>query len=105
VHLHVGWRVPGKEVQPDTLHPLQMWGHPLGISRISETNMAIRNERCEDNTTKVIHTKRGWGCGGGTVAMRSEREQRKIALYSAFGKSLCNWATVRRFGCQYRSCR
>jgi hypothetical protein len=25
--------------------------------------------------------------------------------YSAFGKSLCTYATVRRFGCQYRSCR
>jgi hypothetical protein len=26
-------------------------------------------------------------------------------LYSAFGKSLCTQAMVRRFGCQYRSCR
>jgi peptide methionine sulfoxide reductase MsrA len=29
----------------------------------------------------------------------------ETALYSAFGKSLCTSATVRRFGCQYRSCR
>jgi hypothetical protein len=28
-----------------------------------------------------------------------------LAIYSAFGKSLCTQATVRTFGCQYRSCR
>jgi hypothetical protein len=25
--------------------------------------------------------------------------------YSTFGKSLCTYATIRRFGCQYCSCR
>jgi hypothetical protein len=32
-----------------------------------------------------------------------ENEPSSLIMYSAFGKSLCTWATIRRFGCQYRS--
>jgi hypothetical protein len=40
---------------------------------------------------------------GSTTTARDEACRSEI-MYSAFGKSLCTLATVRRFGCQYQSC-
>jgi hypothetical protein len=35
---------------------------------------------------------------------KSDETMLYLHKYIEFGKSLCTWATVRRFGCQYQSC-
>lgn len=53
------------------LHPLQIWQHPLGICRISKTNILIRSEPHKDNITESVYEK-------STVAIGREREQLTI---------------------------
>jgi len=45
-----------KKMQPGAVRSLQIWQHPLGFCKMSETNMVIKSDRCEGNITKPIHT-------------------------------------------------
>jgi hypothetical protein len=52
-----GPRPIASEVQVGGRQPLQIWQHSLGIFKISNTDMQITNELCEDSITKPVYKK------------------------------------------------
>jgi len=50
-----GPRPIADEVQVGGLQPLQIWQHSLGICKISNTDMQITNELCEDSIAKPVY--------------------------------------------------
>ena len=47
-------------VEVGALQPLQIWLHPLGICKISKTNMLMRSELRKNNIKKPIHDSCDW---------------------------------------------